>query len=443
VARSNADPSPCSSKGRFSAKGWWIRFPLGRRQQFRSRSSEASRLTKIAKRTKSAREWPKFRTALFTIERDRVLQTKYRVRNGGDTQAKLLVKHPRLVGARLFEPPKGTDDNVGTGSALVPVGDCRALDRGARRRRAGTGPRARRLVQRHCRRRGKGFHRGRQVDREVVRKLSGRGTLRRDIVRKRAERDKLEVETGKLAQGTEETRRNLRAIERNKTAEALRQKLTARLAEAAARLDELNRKTVELDSQLAELGVRWSEVLARHRARDPCGGGRVLRGGAGALFVGLVGATYAAVLLALVPGHQAAADSHYHFSVAREIAHGTLIPDVARGLPFTDFARHARGPLLGLSRSFGSVRAHLEPGDRLEGRDRIAFCAGMRGYLPFSEGAQSCLRLGLGPLTHALLHAGLALPPAARRAAHGAAPTRHDPGRVLRGTRFDSKDSRS
>jgi hypothetical protein len=60
-----------------------------------------------------------------------------------------------------------------------------------------------------------------------------------------------------------------------------------------------------------------------------------LRGGAGALLVSLVGATYAAVLLALVPGYQAGADSHYHFSVAREIAHGTLIPDVARGLPFT------------------------------------------------------------------------------------------------------------
>jgi hypothetical protein len=60
-----------------------------------------------------------------------------------------------------------------------------------------------------------------------------------------------------------------------------------------------------------------------------------LRGGASALLVGFVGATYAAIVLALVPGYQAAADSHYHFSVAREIAHGTWIPDVARGLPFT------------------------------------------------------------------------------------------------------------
>ncbi len=44
---------------------------------------------------------------------------------------------------------------------------------------------------------------------------------------------------------------------------------------------------------------------------------------------------YAATLLAMSPDHQPSADSHYHFSVARDIAGGTLVPDVARGLPFT------------------------------------------------------------------------------------------------------------
>jgi hypothetical protein len=58
----------------------------------------------------------------------------------------------------------------------------------------------------------------------------------------------------------------------------------------------------------------------------------------GALSVGLVGALYAAALLVLSAGYQAAADSHYHFSVAREIARGTWVPDVARGLPLTVLA---------------------------------------------------------------------------------------------------------
>lgn len=45
---------------------------------------------------------------------------------------------------------------------------------------------------------------------------------------------------------------------------------------------------------------------------------------------------YAAwLLLGLAPGYQPSADSHYHFVVGRQIAAGNLVPDVARGLPFT------------------------------------------------------------------------------------------------------------
>jgi hypothetical protein len=53
------------------------------------------------------------------------------------------------------------------------------------------------------------------------------------------------------------------------------------------------------------------------------------------LGVAFVAGGYAAVLLALSPDHQPSADSHYHFAVAREIAGGTLVPDVGRALPFT------------------------------------------------------------------------------------------------------------
>lgn len=55
----------------------------------------------------------------------------------------------------------------------------------------------------------------------------------------------------------------------------------------------------------------------------------------GAACVTLASGLYAAVLLGLRPGYQASADSHYHFSVAREIASGAWVPDVARGLPLT------------------------------------------------------------------------------------------------------------
>ena len=51
--------------------------------------------------------------------------------------------------------------------------------------------------------------------------------------------------------------------------------------------------------------------------------------------MGLVSAAYAAVLLALSPGQQPSADSHFHFEVARWIARGDFVPDLARGLPMT------------------------------------------------------------------------------------------------------------
>jgi hypothetical protein len=203
----------------------------------------------------------KIENSVLTIERDRVMQTKYRVRNGGDTPAKLLVKHPRIVGARLFAPPMGTEDNVGTGSALVPAAVAAHATAELMVDERVTGQQIADWFSVIADNAVRAFIADAKSNHDVVLKLTTGWTLRNDIVKKRGERDKLELETRKLAQATEETRRNLRAIERNKTADALRQKLTARLAETSARLDDLNRKTVELDSQLAELEVRWSEAV--------------------------------------------------------------------------------------------------------------------------------------------------------------------------------------
>ena len=203
----------------------------------------------------------KIENSELTIERDRVTQTKYRIRNGGDQQAKILVKHPRIGGARLFSPPAGTEDNVGTGSALVPasiaphataelVVDERATDR---RAADWFSPVADTAV--------KVYLADRQSDRDTVARLSAAWITRSEIVSKTAERDKLQQASNALSSSTEETRRNLRAIEKNKTAEPLRQKLTARLADAAAKLDDYGRKIVELDSKLSELTVQFKEAV--------------------------------------------------------------------------------------------------------------------------------------------------------------------------------------
>jgi hypothetical protein len=211
----------------------------------------------------------KIENGQLTIERDSVTQTKYRVRNGGDKVAKLLVKHPRISGARLFSPPAGTEDNVGTGTALVPaklapnttvelVVDERVT---LRRPTDWFGAIADNAF--------KAYVADPKADHAVVQKLTAAWVVRNDIVKKGQEKAKLQQESDTLSSSTEETRRNLRAIEKNKTAEALRQKLTARLADAAARLDDLNRKTVEVDSKLAELGVQFKEAIRDVKVTAP------------------------------------------------------------------------------------------------------------------------------------------------------------------------------
>ncbi len=197
----------------------------------------------------------------LTIERDAVQQTKYRLRNGGAEAAKILVKHARRNGTRLFQPPTGTEDNVGSGSALVPAtvapratGELVVDERATLRRvEDWFSPVADSAV--------KGYLADAKSDASTVAKLRAAWALRGEIVAKTDARQKVGAEQSNLAAQTEETRRNLRAIEKNRAADALRAKLTARLGEMAARLDELTKQGVELDAKLAELRVRFKEGI--------------------------------------------------------------------------------------------------------------------------------------------------------------------------------------
>jgi hypothetical protein len=211
----------------------------------------------------------KIENGQLTIERDSVTQTKYRLRNGGDKPAKVLVKHPRISGSRLFSPPAGTEDNVGTGSALVPANVAPnatvelVVDERVTLRRPTDWFSA--IADNAF----KAYVADAKADHVVVQKLTVAWVIRNDIVKKGQEKAKLQQESDTLSLSTEETRRNLRAIEKNKTAEALRQKLTARLADAAVRLDDLNRKLVEVDSKLAELGVQFKEAIRDLKVTTP------------------------------------------------------------------------------------------------------------------------------------------------------------------------------
>jgi hypothetical protein len=203
----------------------------------------------------------KIENSQLTIERDTVVKTTYRVRNGGDRPAKVLVKHPRMGGSKLNAPPEGTEDNVGTGSALVPakVGPNATVELLVDERAP-----VRRVVDWFspvADSAFKAFAADQKSSPDLVKKLTAAWSTRNDIVAIMAEHSKLQTESNTLSQSTEETRRNLRAIEKNKTAEALRQKLTARLADAATKLDDMNRRLVEIAAKESELTVTFKEAI--------------------------------------------------------------------------------------------------------------------------------------------------------------------------------------
>jgi hypothetical protein len=197
----------------------------------------------------------------LTVARDAVTLTSYRVRNGADRAAKVLLKHPRAAGARLQKPPAGTEDNVGAGSALVPATvspHATATVTVDERQPIITAvdwlaPLADDAVKAYLADAG--------GDPAVKAPLAAAWEIRKTLMRLGEEREKLAAEDADRRRATEETRANLKALEKNSAAADLRAKLTARLAADSARLDTLGKKVIELDLSLNEQRVRFNDAL--------------------------------------------------------------------------------------------------------------------------------------------------------------------------------------
>ena len=222
----------------------------------REHTEEGARLSKIE-------------SGSIYIERDSVTKTRYRVKNGGDKAAKLLVKHPRNAQARLFNPPKGTEDNVGTGTALVPieaaahaVSDLAVDERQSSERSVDwLSPQADDAVRLYIA--------DRRAEPNVVSGLRAAWDVRLSLTRALEERAKLTAEQNELSRSTEETRRNLKALEKNRTAADLRDKLTERLAKNSLRLDEITKRLVEVDMRVNEQRVRFSDMIRSIKLVSP------------------------------------------------------------------------------------------------------------------------------------------------------------------------------
>jgi hypothetical protein len=203
------------------------------------------------------------------IERDSVTKTTYKVVNGGEESSKLLVRHPRLGGARLFKPPAGTEDDIASASALVPiplkprgraelvVDERLAVQQGL----DWLHPLADEAV--------KGYLADPRADRAVAQKLTDAWVLRDALKKASDQQDLLETEQRELEKSSRETRLSLEAIEKNNQAADLRQKLTRRLSEVTTRLDQITKKLVELRLSLGEAQVRFKEAIREVKLPGP------------------------------------------------------------------------------------------------------------------------------------------------------------------------------
>ena len=203
------------------------------------------------------------------IERDAVTKTTYKVVSGSDEASKLIVRHPRMSGARLFKPPAGTEDDLATATALVPIplkprgrAELVVDERQASQQAIDwLEPLADEAV--------KAYLADARADRGVAQKLSEAWTLR-DVLKKAGDQvNALETEQQELEKSSRETRLSLEAIEKNNQAADLRVKLTKRLAEVTTRLDQITKKLIEVRLALGEAQVRFKEAIREVKLPGP------------------------------------------------------------------------------------------------------------------------------------------------------------------------------
>ena len=93
--------------------------------------------------------------------------------------------------------------------------------------------------------------------------------MRRGLVDAQGDRQKLAASDAELRRSTDETRNNLKALEKNTAAADLRAKLTARLADQSAQLDVVDKKIIETDLKINESQIRFTDAIRAVKLLQP------------------------------------------------------------------------------------------------------------------------------------------------------------------------------
>jgi hypothetical protein len=195
------------------------------------------------------------------LERDMVHQTTYKAKNGGNEAVHLLVRHPRAPGTHLHEPPPGTEDNTGAGTALVPVDlgaygakDVVVDERSPYQMRVDWMSDLSDLAV-------KTYLADPKSDQKVTVPLAQAWAVRDKLRTLYDERDKLTTEQAELERSMQETRLSLKSLEKNKKAADLTAKLTERLKQGLDRLDVITKRLIEIELAAKEQEVRFRDAI--------------------------------------------------------------------------------------------------------------------------------------------------------------------------------------
>jgi hypothetical protein len=205
----------------------------------------------------------------LTIERDVAMQTTYKVENGTKDPAKLLVRHPRRPGTRLFRPPAGTEDNAALGNALVPIninpnGKAELVVDERQSRQQGVG-----WLDQTADDAVRGYLADPRAEAKTVTQLQSAWQIRQTWKNLVDEQAKLVTERSELERNQQQLRSSLKAIEKNAQAQDLQQKLTRKLGEASTRLDQITKRLVEVELGMREQEVRFRDAITEIQILSP------------------------------------------------------------------------------------------------------------------------------------------------------------------------------
>ncbi len=194
----------------------------------------------------------------LTVERFTVRRSTFRVQNGTDEGARVMMREA-LEGGELHQPPSGTETS--NDNALAPCqvnahsqAEVVVTIRFPHPIRVDLADEQGGLAVEQYLREG-------TPNPELAQSLREALELRRGLEAFGREHSDVERRRDDLQRGTEETRQNLGAIQRNPQAADLRAQLTARLARSATEIEGFTRRIVELDIQIAERRVRLAEAV--------------------------------------------------------------------------------------------------------------------------------------------------------------------------------------